>query len=73
MPEDRACRASDATGSFGTRDAMEVSAAHAALITGRKGTGAMDIVFIGIVVGFFAITWGLVELCGRLAAKEQAK
>jgi hypothetical protein len=26
----------------------------------------MDIVYLGLIVGFLALSWGLVELCDRL-------
>ena len=26
----------------------------------------MDILYIGITIGFFVLTWGLVKLCDRL-------
>jgi hypothetical protein len=27
----------------------------------------MDVLFIGIIIGFLALSWGLVELCDRLS------
>jgi len=26
----------------------------------------MDWVFVGVAIGFFALTWGFARLCGRL-------
>jgi hypothetical protein len=26
----------------------------------------MDIVYLGLIIGFLALSWGLVELCDRL-------
>jgi hypothetical protein len=33
----------------------------------------MDLVFCGISVAFFVLTYGLQALCERLAGKEQAR
>jgi hypothetical protein len=27
---------------------------------------AMDLVYLGLAIGFFALTWGLVKLCERV-------
>ena len=27
---------------------------------------AMDLVFVGVAIGFFALTWGFARLCERL-------
>ena len=33
----------------------------------RDGRLAMlDVLYLGLLVGFLALSWGLVELCGRL-------
>jgi hypothetical protein len=29
----------------------------------------LDALYLGIIVGFLALSWGLVELCDRLQAK----
>jgi hypothetical protein len=31
-----------------------------------EGTDMLDILYLGIIVGFLALSWGLVELCDRL-------
>ena len=34
---------------------------------GRKGDVTMlDLLYVGLIVGFLALSWGLVELCDRL-------
>lgn len=27
----------------------------------------MDLVYVGIVIGFFGVAWGMVSVCGKLA------
>ena len=33
---------------------------------GREGGAMLDILYIGLALGFLALSWGLVELCDRL-------
>jgi hypothetical protein len=33
---------------------------------GQRERNSMDILYVGITVLFFAVTWGLVKLCERL-------
>jgi hypothetical protein len=42
--------------------------ARASLLAGR-----MDLVFVGISVAFFVVTYGLQVLCERLAVTERVK
>jgi hypothetical protein len=32
----------------------------------RGGSSMPDILYLGLIVGFLALSWGLVELCDRL-------
>jgi hypothetical protein len=33
------------------------------------GSLMLDVLYLGVIVGFLALSWGLVELCDRLQAK----
>jgi hypothetical protein len=32
----------------------------------KGGTNMLDVLYIGLALGFFALSWGLVALCDRL-------
>jgi len=35
-------------------------------MTRQREADMADVMFVGVIVGFFALTWGLVRLCERL-------
>jgi hypothetical protein len=41
-------------------------AARLLLIGSSEETAMLDVLYIGLIVGFLALSWGLVELCDRL-------
>jgi hypothetical protein len=42
---------------------VPAASAHAP-VEGRPDM--MDVIYLGLIVGFLALSWGLVELCDRL-------
>jgi hypothetical protein len=42
------------------------NAARARARTGGGRPDMMDVLYLGLILGFLALSWGLVELCDRL-------
>jgi hypothetical protein len=53
-------------GTLGLAFTYELVATDTLRARGRKERAMLDVLYIGLALGFLAISWALVELCDRL-------